>query len=425
MKMVNESIGHIVGATLIVLSMGLSAAPFGVGGQRPAEAPSDESEIGDLDTNDNGAIVFIAPEGIFRHPGSGKPRLLIRVGDKIGARRGTFKRFHRVVLSNGGRLVFTADIENGDGESGLFTFREGEGVRPLVLQGLFLAEINGRIAEFGKIGFVSPFAVFHATVEGSERGRSGLFYVHVGTGVVRILVFEGQNVGSGEGVFASFGDFVVNSFPPLSVVVTFQASLRDGQHRQGIFAMSVLPVLSEFTRVILLDGGDAPGRRTGRFAEFVSLARSPNELVFTAKLEGGDVGWGIFQMLFPGLLPGVDIKALAGGSAPLGGEFSEFGELSINNNELLVFRARLTGGDSPEGLYSVTLGPVLTIILPVARVGQTVPGTKGGQIASIGDFVLNNDTQTIFQARLIGSGQTKEGIFLGQAKRLFTIGISR
>lgn len=425
MKMLNEPIGRLVGALLIVLSMGLTVVPFGAVGQHVAEAPSDESEIGDLDTNDNGTIVFIAPEGIFRRAGSGKPRLLVRVGDKIGPRGGTFKQFHRVVLSSGGRLIFTADIENGDGESGLFTFREGEGVRPLVLQGLFLAEINGRIAEFGKIGFVSPFAVFHATVEGSEKGRSGLFYVHVGTGVVRILVFEGQNVGGGEGVFASFGDFVVNFFPPLSVVVTFQASLRDGRHRQGIFAMTLLPVLSEFARVVLLDGQDAPGRRTGRFAEFVSLARSPNELVFTAKLEGGDVGWGIFQMLLPGLLPGVDIKALAGGSAPLGGEFSEFGELSINNNELLVFRARLTGGDSPEGLYSVTLGPVLTIILPVARVGQTVPGTKGGHIASIGDFVLNNDTQTIFQARLIGSDQMREGIFLGQAKRLFTTGISR
>ncbi|HXF06466.1 MAG TPA: choice-of-anchor tandem repeat NxxGxxAF-containing protein [Blastocatellia bacterium] len=423
--MMKGSFGRIVGATLMVLSMGLTAAPSGAGSQHPMEVPPDESEIGDLDTNDNGAIVFIAPEGIYRHPGSGKPRLIIRVGDKIGARRGTFKRFHRVVLSNGGRLVFTADIEDGDGESGLFTFREGEGVRPLVLQGFFLAEINGRIAGFGKIGFVSPFAVFHATVEGSERGRSGLFYVHVGTGVVRVLVFEGQNVGGGEGVFASFGDFVVNSFSPLSVVVTFQAGIRDGRHQQGIFAMSLLPVLSEFARIIILDGQDAPGRRTGRFTEFVSLARSPNELVFAAKLDGGDVGWGIFQMLFPGLLPGVDIKALAGGSAPLGGEFSEFGELSINNNELLVFRARLTGGDSPEGLYSVTLGPVLTIILPVARVGQTVPGTRGGRIASIGDFVLNNDTQTIFQARLVGSDQIREGIFLGQAKRLFTIGISR
>ncbi len=409
---------------MAVLVVGLACGPLTFSTGRTRVAIQEESEIGDLDANDNGAIVFVAPEGIFRHPGSGKPRLVVRVGDRIPARRGTFKRFHRVVMNNSGRLVFTADIEGGDGRSGIFTFREGEGVKLLALEGQLLAEVGGRLAEFGKIDFVSPVVVFHATVETDQGRRSGLFLARIGTEGVQNIVFEGRNVG-GEGVFTSFGDFVVNSFLPLVVVVTFHATISGPRHKQGIFAVTLLPTLSDVVQVILLDGQDAPGRRTGRFAEFVSLARSPNELVFTARLEGGDVSWGIFQMLLPGLLPGVDIKALAGGSAPLGGEFAEFGELSINNEELLVFRARLHGGDSPEGLYSVTLGPVLTIILPVARVGQTVPGTRGGQIASIGDFVLTNDTQTIFQARLVGSDRMKEGIFLGQAKRLFTTGISR
>ncbi len=402
----------------------------------------DESvpELAHLAVSDHEDIVYTTPEGIFLKDGP-RPLRLVAVGDEAPMTHGgRFRTLGPVRINQRGTVVFHATLEGGEAASGLFLVRARGRVHPLVLAGQPAPQTRGRFATFGCLELTDRISVFgllpipetevvlfHATVEEDTEMREGLFFALVAGGDVGALVLQGQPVGVRRSRYRAFGDFsvlAISSFPLGVVRIAFIAELDEEPTLEGIFLMNLFPRLSEFARPIVLSGEDAPGGPgVGRFNRFRFVSLNRNELAFVATLTGDRAEEGIFQAVIVGPLVFFQSKVLSGGNVPFGpGRFERFGELSSNNNEQLVFRATVSGRDTPGGLYLVSLGP-LTITTTVVEIGDRAP-QRDGQIARIGEFVLLDNGETYFQASLTG-GDAREAIYIGSARRIFPTGIRR
>ncbi len=427
----------------IVLLLGiglmmLGPAPWG----RPRVPIPEEPtvELAYLSVNDHEDVVYTTPEGIFLKSGP-RPLRLVATGEEAPMTRGSrFRTFGPVRINRRGTVVFHASLEGGETSSGLFIVRAHERVRPLVLAGQLAPQTRGRFAAFERLELTDRIRVFgilpipetevvlfRAVVEEGEGTRRGLFFALVAGGDVGALVLQGQPIGVRRGRYRAFGDFStlsIDAFPLGAVRIAFIAEVEGDESPEGIFLMTLFPQLSEFARSIVLSGEDAPGGPgLGRFDRFRFVSLNRNELVFVATLTGERAKEGIFEAVTVGPLVFFQSKVLQGGNVPFGpGRFERFGELSSNNGEQLVFRATVTGRDTPGGLYLVSLGP-LTVTTTVAEIGDPAP-QRDGRIAQIGEFVLLENGKTYFQASLAG-GDVQEAIYIGSARRIFPTGIQR
>lgn len=397
-------------------------------------------ELAHLSVSDHEDVVYTTSEGLFLKDGP-RPLRLVAVGEEAPMTRGgRFRTLGPARINRRGTVVFHATLEGGGAASGLFLVRARGRVHPLVLAGQPAPQTRGRFATFGRLELtdrISVFGllplpetevvVFHATVDEDTGMREGLFFVLVAGGDVGALVLQGQPVGVRRSRYRAFGDFstlAISSFPLGVVRIAFIAALDEEAVPEGIFLMTLFPQLSEFARPIVLSGEDAPGGPgVGRFNQFRFVSLNRNELAFVATLTGDRAEEGIFEAITVGPLVFFQSKVLSGGNVPFGpGRFERFGELSSNNNEQLVFRATVTGRNTPGGLYLVSLGP-LTVTTTVAEIGDRAP-QQDGQIARIGEFVLLDNGKTYFQASLTG-GDAREAIYIGSARRIFPTGIRR
>jgi len=420
---------------LIVGLAALGPAPKGEGGD---EGPT--VELAHLSVNDHEDIVYTTPEGLFLKSGP-RPLRLAAVGEEVPLTRGgRFRAFGPVRINRRGTVVFHATLDGGEATSGLFVVRAHERVRPLVLAGQLAPQTRGRFTAFERLELTdrirvlgllpipeTEVVIFRALVQEEGDTRNGLFFALVAGGDVGALALQGQLIGVRRGRYRVFGDFSalsIDAFPLGTVRIAFIAELEGSDASEGIFLMTLFPQLSEFARPVVLSGDDAPGGSgVGRFDRFRSVSLNRNELTFVATLTGERVGEGIFEAVTVGPLVFFQSKVLQGGDVPFGpGRFGSFGELSSNNNEQLVFRATVIGGNTPEGLYLVSLGP-LTVTTTVVEIGDRA-SQRDGRIASIGEFVLLESGKTYFQASLT-DGDAREAIYIGSARRIFPTGIQR
>lgn len=428
--------GHVL---LLSIAFGVFGGSFGES-PRATARDGPPVELAHLSVNDGEDIAYATPEGLFVKSGP-RPLQLVAVGEEAPMTRGgRFRAFGPVRINRRGTVVFHALVEGGAASSGLFVVRRRERVRPLVLAGQAAPQTRGRFAVFEQLELtdrISVFGllpisetevvVFRAVVEEEGGMRQGLFFALVAGGDVGALVVQGQLLGTRQGRYRAFGDFSTlssDAFPIGAVRIAFIAELEGSDTPEGIFLMTLFPRLSEFARPIVLSGEDAPGGSgVGRFDRFRFVSLNRNELAFVATLTGERADEGIFEAVIVGPLVFFQSKVLHGGNVPFGpGRFDRFGELSSNNNEQLVFRATVAGGDTSEGLYLVSLGP-LTVTTTVVEIGDQAP-QRDGRIARIGEFVLLENGKTYFHASLAG-GDAREAIYIGSARRLFPTGIRR
>jgi hypothetical protein len=412
-------------------------------GFQVTESLSQEPTQGILDMafNNPGDIVYLVPEGVYMKPfDEGRPKLMVGVGQRVpGLRRGTFLGFNGVAFNNVGTIAFTATISGGQSQSGIFVRMPGGVIEPIVFEGSAIPGLRGKFSEFGRVEVTDRLTVggvivlpktevviFKATIQDGTEKRVGLFVAPVLTREPSVVAIQGASAGQ-VGFYDTIGEFSSVGFAdlPLGIVnIAFQAKLVRGHVGQAIFLATVVPAIADLANPLVLSGDSAPGIRGAKFDEFGWLTYNKNELAFVATLSGGNFSKGIFEVAFLGPLHIPNAKLFIGGTAPGGpGFYAEFGELSSNNNEELVFRATVEDrGQIREGLFKVSLGP-LTIETDIARIGLKAPRNEG-TVSAIGKFMVNQEGKTAFHARLTG-GKAKEGIYTTWANKLFATGITR
>jgi len=436
---------------------GGGAAQAAPGGSEPAQ----DAVIRQVSIDGAGVITYIKSDGIYTFGRAGGVRRQVKVGDKAPRAEGAFAQFLDVSsatlntgilgLGNDLRIAFRATIEGGKVSEGIFLFTENRGVEAIALAGDIAPDTGGGgFSEFPGRVLISSLGtiMFRATVMGGKASE-GIFYVPhgfiAGEASINSVVVQGQAAtDTGGGSYAGFGEYTLTETSlPVPVVpfilqvdlFAYIANVQGGGVPQGLYLSTFVVAAAAPLRLELqptalaVVGKDAAGLRgKSTYAEFedVVLTNKP-EVVFRAKLAGGDAPEGIFQIAFLGPIQLATTRVLAGDRAPVPGanvKFAQFSRMAGNNSEQLVYAGTLQGNGPSQALFIVTLGPV-TLNSETLGVGDQAPGTDGGTFSSFGPLCINDDGFISVQAELNG-GKMSEAVFSILAKRArFIDGIPR
>jgi hypothetical protein len=441
---------------LILLVLGLPVGRALPGWQAVKAAPlgralAEDAVIRQVSVDQAGVVAYIKGDAIYTSGRGGSVRRQVAAGNAAPRAGGKFVQFldlssatvdtGLIGLGNDLRIVFKATIAGGSVSEGIFLFSESQGVLAIVLPGDIAPNTGGGVfsAFPGRVLISSLGTImFRATVTGGKAAE-GIFFVPRGflngeANIDSVTVQGDAAPETGGGANASFVEYnliessiSVPVFPPVLKVDLFAyiANVEGGKVSQGLFlsafaVVSAAPLQLELQpRAVALVGDDAAGLRdNSTYAEFedVVLTRKP-ELVFRAKLAGGEVSEGIFQIAFLGPIQLSSARVLEGDKAPVSHAkvtFAGVGRMAANNSEQLIFEAMLQGDGPSEGLFLVTLGP-LTLVSETLSAGDRAPGTDGGTFGSFGPLSINDDGLVVFQAGVDG-GKMSEAVFSELAK---------
>jgi len=366
-------------------------------------------------------------------------------------------------LGNELRIVFKATIDGGQSRHGIFIFTENRGVDAVALPGDIAPNTGGgAFSAFPGRALISALGtiMFKATVAGPGASE-GLFFVPrgflAGEATIQAVAVQGEAAPeTGRGSYASFREYTLTETAiKISVLrilrvdlFAYVADVEGGGVPQGLFGSTFVvlgasPLQLELqTSALALVGNNAAGLRgQSTYAAFedVVLTTPPpvlpgtvnNEVVFRARLAGGEASEGIFQIAYVGPIPFsfplASPRVLLGDRAPIpraNVQFAQFGRMVGNNSEQLVFEAVLQGDGPPQGLFLVTLG-TLTLMSETLSVGDRAPGTNGGVYSGFGPLSINDDGVIALQAWVDG-GNVSEAVFSVLAKRgRFVDGVPR
>jgi hypothetical protein len=357
------------------------------------------------------------------------------------------------VRNEAGRAYFYSDLTGGSSTAGLFAGTPGA-VQAVALQGSPAPAGGNYTNSFSDLLQNASGQVAFSCSLTSGSAAQGMF---VGTpGSLQTVVLTGTPSPGGGGNYSGLSSPLLNG----SGRVGFSAALTGGSSTAGLFAGvpgSVQPVAllstpspaggnySFFSRLVLNAGGQVAffaqmtgGPSTaGVFAgtpgavQAVALQGSPapaggnyaaglgspllndaGQVAFVANLTGGPATQGVFAGA-PGALQAV---ALQGNPAPAGGNYDSFSfDPVLNGAGKVAFRATLTGGSSPAGLFVGTPGAVQA----AALAGAAAPA--GGSFSAFFPPQLNGPGQVAFLATLTGAGvdTTNDlGLYAGPAGAL-------
>ncbi len=143
----------------------------------------------------------------------------------------------------------------------------------------------------------------------------------------------------------------------------------------------------------------------GQFGEFTNPSvNSRGEIAFEGTVFGGRAASGIFI----GSKSGVRGVVAAGDPSPIGGTFKDLALPVLNDNGDILFWASLEGAKVPAGLFLSSNGAITRL----AARGDPLPG--GGRLSFIGlSYSFNHSGIAAFQAS-IAEGEASAGIFLAQ-----------
>ena len=178
--------------------------------------------------------------------------------------------------------------------------------------------------------------------------------------------------------------------------VAFLAILSGGSSGQGMFAG-----LPGSLQAVALLGDAAPAG--GSYIAFGSpVLNGAGQVELQASMAGGATG------VFAGAPGSLQTAALVGSAAPAGGNFNGFLTIPVLNGAgQVAFRATLSGGSSPQGIFVGVPGSLQA----AAFSGDAAPA--GGNYASLSNAPMLNDSgQVAFSSTLTG-GTSINGIFVG------------
>jgi hypothetical protein len=226
-------------------------------------------------------------------------------------------------------------------------------------------------------------------------------FLHVGAGTQTLSLAGESAPGSGGGSYVLPGGFVrLNDADEVS----FMAVVSGGSASTGVFLARAGADVA-----LVLEGDAAPGSG-GVFAASangfsVHHLDESGTAAFRGDVVGGSVASGLWLAT-----PGAELAlVLAGASAPGGGSYADFDAPSQDAAGSVAFPASVTGGPAPGGLFLEHAGPGPGAALLL--VGDTAPGTDGGQFADFLYPVLNVEGQVAFLSNVSGGAATG-GVFL-------------
>ena len=180
--------------------------------------------------------------------------------------------------------------------------------------------------------------------------------------------------------------------------VAFVARVEPGKAPRALFLAS-----DDRLHKVVRTGDPAP--LGGQFGEFTNPSvNSRGEIAFEGTISGGRAASGIFV----GLKSGVRGVVAAGDPSPIGGTFKDLALPVLNDHGDVLFWASLEGGEVPAGLFLASGGTIKKV---VAR-GDPLPG--GGRLSFIGlSYSFNGSGMAAFEAAITGV-EASTGIFLAQ-----------
>ncbi|MFQ5658176.1 MAG: choice-of-anchor tandem repeat NxxGxxAF-containing protein, partial [Candidatus Methylomirabilales bacterium] len=143
----------------------------------------------------------------------------------------------------------------------------------------------------------------------------------------------------------------------------------------------------------------------GRFSQFMSLTlNNRGEMAFEGRVHEGRAPSGVFV----GSKSGVRKVVAVGDASPVGGTFNKLTLPLVNDNGDVLFWASLEGARVPAGLFLASNGT----IDKVAARGEPIPG--GGRLSFIGlSYSFNRSGVVAFQAAITG-GKSSAAIFVAR-----------
>jgi len=297
-------------------------------------------------------------------------RLIVQTG-KPAPTGGTFMELADPALNDHGDLAFGALTTNPRAHAAVYLLAGGH-LAALATTGQS-SPSGGVFSAFNDVLLSNrDTVVFLAKATGRE-APAGLFLARGGT--VAPIVTVGQASPSG-GVFTDFANPILNA----REVVAF-VGRTTGRTREGVFTSSegtITPAVLGGERAptggtfeFFLDGTPAENDR-GQIAFIAATTERATQGIYV--LAGGRV------------IPVVTTDD----EAPVGGKFTEFGNVLLTNAGTVGFIGRTARSSVREGLY--VTGRAELVLL--ARQGQAVSGTT---LTTFSDAAMNDDEAMVFQ----------------------------
>jgi hypothetical protein len=348
--------------------------------------------------NEAGDLIFSAeveggnaPRGLFFFS-KGAITKAVAAGDPtpIG---GTFESFEvgRPWGAKSGAAAFNAAVTGGSAPRGVFLFSKGT-VTKVIAEG----EPAPPGGKFGGVGAERPsvndagVVAFKTHVNGGPV-TAAIFLFSRGT--LTKIVAEGDPAPIGGKVGRQYGRPIINAAGD----VAFAASLVGGPASNAIFLASK-GKLTSLVRV----GDPAPGTGGARFQTFKDVSLGDRgDVSFRAYLEGGPTVEGFFLASRAGI-----VKLAASGDVMPDGTVWDVasGRPAPNKHGAVVFQGKLKEG---AGIYLMDGGKIMKVV------AEGDPTPAGGVFASLTKGFLSDAGAVAFRAGITG-GRAPEGLFVAR-----------
>jgi len=362
---------------------------------------------------------FSDDSGIFI--GDGSPiAQIVREGQAAPDGNGAYAGFSIPVINNADQVAFLSLLSGtsgGNTDNGGVFRGNGASVTRIARLGQAAPDTNGVFSDFEALslnesGQVASWAAFAATSGGSADN----------TGVVRgdgitltQIAREGQSSPDANGTFSHFVssiDISLNNTGQVAFRGFLNGTSGGGTDNEGIFHGDGITLTK-----IVRKGQSAPGLN-GNFSEFGNPSlNNTGQAAVLAALSGTSGGDSDNEGIYRG--DGISlVQIIRKGVAPpdTNGLFSAFGSPVINDAGQVVFISVLSGTSGGEfdsaGVFRGDGG----IIARIARAGEAAPDANGSFYGFAGPAAITDGGTVAFWAQIVGTsggGADDGGIFLG------------
>src|ERR1700724_1807805 len=246
---------------------------------------------------------------------------------------------------------------------------------------------------------------FYASVA-RAKAAEGIFLATV-SGITKAAAV-GDTVPGG-GVLS---EFARHPLPALNDAgkIAFGASVAGARATEGIFLAA-----EGRLKVIALSGTDAPGVRSGTFAEFdTPVLNNRDEIAFVGTVRRGRETLQVLYLYSGGVLR----KLVASGDiAPRGGTFDRFGLPAINNKGVVAFPAIVEHGTILGGIFAVGASELHLLV----GAGEIGPG--GAMLVRFSERAAIDDEDNVAFVAHLGSNVASEALLIANASGLTQLAI--
>jgi hypothetical protein len=258
-----------------------------------------------------------------------------------------------------------------------------------------VAPVNSR----GQVAFYASLA--------RAKAAEGIFLATV-SGITKAAAVGDAVPGGGV-----LSEFARHPLPALNDAgkIAFGASVAGARATEGIFLAA-----EGRLKVIALSGTDAPGVRSGTFAEFdTPVLNNRDEIAFVGTVRRGRETLQVLYLYSGGVLR----KLVASGDvAPRGGTFDRFGLPAINNKGVVAFPAIVEHGTILGGIFAVGASELHVLV----GAGETGPG--GQMLVRFSERAAIDDDDNVAFVAHLGSSAASEALLVANAGGLTQLAVT-